>query len=330
MTNPEAAIAWRLFELNWIPLAAMFVALAISLTITDFSIALTGALSLAGVTAVYVGFAYYNARESCRGNPKVVFMLGGIAQALLIPGLMTPLTYIAASAGFPMQDANLFKLDQALGLDWRAYLSFVDDHRLLSVLLAKSYGAIGVQMLIIPLLLSAVGKFRHLQQYVLALALTLMVTTAISSFVPALGAYHQLGLVAADHPNVIPAAFISSLTEIPALRDGSLRHLNLSELVGVVTFPSFHSSAAVLFAWALWPVRWVRIRRSGPEFRNAGIHAGGRRPLLRRRVRRYRSGTSGDRDGASCGSAIGGASRRSAPADGSDFLRSCGRSPRRS
>ena len=25
-----------------------------------------------------------------------------------------------------------------------------------------------------------------------------------------------------------------------------------------MTFPSFHAASAVLYAWALWPVRWMR------------------------------------------------------------------------
>ena len=42
------------------------------------------------------------------------------------------------------------------------------------------------------------------------------------------------------------------------MRDGSLRMLDLFQLGGVLTFPSFHAIAAVLYCWALWPVRWLR------------------------------------------------------------------------
>jgi hypothetical protein len=42
------------------------------------------------------------------------------------------------------------------------------------------------------------------------------------------------------------------------LRDGSLPVLDLFQMGGVVTFPSFHAAAAVLYAGALWPVRWIR------------------------------------------------------------------------
>lgn len=43
------------------------------------------------------------------------------------------------------------------------------------------------------------------------------------------------------------------------MRSGVLRHLKLFELAGVVSFPSFHAASAVLYLWALWPVRVIGI-----------------------------------------------------------------------
>ena len=46
---------------------------------------------------------------------------------LLIPAVMTPLTYIAASADLPLQDTVLHAVDGALHLDWVAYSDFFYD-----------------------------------------------------------------------------------------------------------------------------------------------------------------------------------------------------------
>ena len=48
------------------------------------------------------------------------------------------------------------------------------------------------------------------------------------------------------------------MRDLPPTRDGVLRHLDLLGLGGIVTFPSFHAASAVLYFWALWPVRWFR------------------------------------------------------------------------
>jgi hypothetical protein len=255
----EAQAAWQLFELNWIPVVGICAVLALSVALTGFSIAPLGAATMFGIAAIYTAFAYRNAKKPGGGNPTVVFMLGSIAQGVLITGLMTPLTYVAAGTALPLQDASLHAVDQALGLDWRGYLAFVNDRPLLSALLAKAYAMIGSQILIVPLVLAALGRFCRLQQYIMALALTLIATTVISIIVPAIGVYYQLGLAAADHPNIVPGGYLDTLRDLPLIRDGSLRHLDLFSLAGVVTFPSFHAAAAVLYAWALWPVRWVRL-----------------------------------------------------------------------
>jgi hypothetical protein len=258
MADKESLAAWRFFELNWLPIAGMCAVLALCLAVTDFSIGLIGAGTVFSISAVYAGFAYRSVRAPKRASPIVVFMLGSVAQGVLITSVMAPLTYVAASAALPLQDANLHAIDQALGLDWRGYLAFIDEHPLLSALLAKAYAMIGSQILIVPLLLAALGRFCRLQQYILALALTLIATTVISLFVPAIGVYHQLGLTAADHPNVTPGAYLDCSRDLPLVRDGALRHLDLFKLAGIVTFPSFHAASAVLYAWALWPIRWAR------------------------------------------------------------------------
>src|SRR5262245_21749121 len=138
MTKHEATVAWRLFELNWIPLLGSCGVLEFGLVFTDFSIGWIGVGTVFSVVTIYAGFAYHSAKAPRRARVTVVFMLGSIAQGVLITGVMAPLTYVAAAAAFPLQDANLHAIDQALGFDWRGYLAFVDERPLLSALLAKA------------------------------------------------------------------------------------------------------------------------------------------------------------------------------------------------
>ena len=83
-------------------------------------------------------------------------------------------------------------------------------------------------------------------------------TTAISAFVPAIGVYQQIGLDPAALSNIEPRAYLEGVRDLGPVRDGTLRHLDLFALAGIVTFPSFHAASAVLYLWALWPVRWMR------------------------------------------------------------------------
>jgi len=259
MTTREAALAWRLFEANWIPIGAMCAVVALVLMTTDFSFTLGGTAFSFGFVAVYGGFAYYNAHAPHRRDPQIVFALGATAQIVLITVVMTPMTYFAAALNFPLQDAPLDHLDRAMGLDWRAYLAFVNDHEVVRTVLTIGYGMIRWPIFIIPVALVLVRDYRRLQEFTLAFALALIVTTIVSAMVPAIGTFYHLHLTPADYPNIEPAAYLEQLRDLPPVRDGSLRHLNLLTLTGLVTFPSFHAASAVLYLWALWPVRWLRI-----------------------------------------------------------------------
>jgi len=258
MTDHEAKAAWRLFTLNWIPLALMAFTLALCLALTRFSIKPESALFSLGSIAFYAGIAYYCARGSRRHSAVLAFTFGSAAQLFLITALMTPLTYIAAAADLPLYDANLAALDRALGLDWRGYLAFVNERPWLIGYLALGYALIAWPVFGVPVLLGATRRFGRLQQFTLAFGLTLAATALISTLVPALGAYQQLGLSPADYAHITPGGYLDQLRDFPRVRDGSLRELDIVHLVGIITFPSFHAAACVLYLWALWAVWWMR------------------------------------------------------------------------
>lgn len=254
----EVERAWRLLQLNWFAIAFMGVALAVSLAFTGFRIGLAGIVVTLGFVAVYAGFAHANARSSRRRDPQVMFCLGGTAQLVLITALMTPLTYVAGAMNLPLQDANLLAIDRALGLDWRAYLDFVNDRPLLATWLSYGYTMIRWPVFAIPVVLAAAYRFRRMQEFTCAFAVALIVTTTISAFVPAIGVFQQIGLDPAAFVNIEPRAYLDQMRDLGPVRDGRLRELDLLNLAGIVTFPSFHACSAVLYAWAFWPVWWMR------------------------------------------------------------------------
>jgi len=250
--------AWRFYQLNWILIALMGAVLAASLALTSFRIGLPGLIVTFGFVAIYAGFAHANARSDARRDPQVMFVLGSTAQVVLITALMTPLTYVAGAAGFPLQDANLLAIDRALGLDWRGYLDFVNDRPLLAACLSYGYTMIRWPIFAIPVVLAAAWRFQRLQEFTLAFAVALIVTTAVSALVPAIGVFQQIGLDPADFVNIDPRAYLDQQRDLGPVRAGTLRDLDLLSLAGIVTFPSFHACSAVLYAWALWPVWWAR------------------------------------------------------------------------
>ncbi len=258
MDEHEVAVGWRRFQRNWIPIALMSAVLGLCLAVTSFSIELSGLAFSLGFVALYGGFAYANAYSKTRRDPQVIFVLGSIAQIVLVTVVMSPLTYMAAATNLPLRDAELLALDRALGLDWAAFAAYLNDHPLLSVWLDYGYGMIRWPLFAIPVVLTAARRYVRLQDFTLAFALALMATTVVSALVPAVGVYQQIGLDPAQLAHLDPQAYLDQVRDLAPVRDGTLRHLDLFGLAGIVTFPSFHAASAVLYGWALWPVRWIR------------------------------------------------------------------------
>lgn len=254
----DAAQAWKLFCFNWLLLAGAGMAFMLCLLVTDFRIRPTGYLTVLAIAAAYGLSGYYNATSQQRGRPWIFSMLTAIAQMMLVIAVMISLTYIGTSVNLPLRDASLLALDRAIGFDFRGLLDAVNDRPWLIYILAAGYRAITWPILVILIALPLAGHCRRTAEFVCAFLLALIATTCITILVPAIGVYGAMGLVAADFPNIVPQGYYDTLRDAPLLRGGSLRMLDLFRLAGVVTFPSFHAAAAVLFAWAWWPLRWLR------------------------------------------------------------------------
>src|SRR4051812_6873461 len=211
MTGLEAQAAWRLYVVNWGVLAALAVALAIGLPLGGFSFGLVGALVSFGFIAIHAGFAYYNAKAAQRGDPQIVYVLGCPAQIIFATCLLASLSYVAAAVNLPLQDANLHAIDQALGLDWRAYLEFVSARPVLARWLTLGYTMIQWPIFFIPVLLAAAARHRRLQEFILAFTLALAATVIISAVVPAIGVFYHLGLNVADFPNINGGGYLAEL-----------------------------------------------------------------------------------------------------------------------
>ncbi|WP_022720589.1 phosphatase PAP2 family protein [Rhodopseudomonas sp. B29] len=255
MTDAETSHAWRCFNRNWIVLGVLALALGVGVAVTDFSIQIgTRALVPLGLTMVVGAIGY-----ATRGifQSRLAFICGALVQLKALSLLMPPLTYIAASANLPLQDANLAAFDAMLGLDWPAYFRFFIDRPDLIPFAHYGYAMIFWPILGVPLALGLAGQYRRLQQFTLASALTLIVTTLVFIWTPAMGTFYHYG-IEADTALFKAGGCLGQMHDLPMLRDGTLRILKLGEFNGIIEFPSFHAAAAVLSMWSLWCIWWLR------------------------------------------------------------------------
>lgn len=255
----DVAISLSLFQLNGILIAIAFVVLACGLLVTDFRIRAGSYLLYLGVGGFYGLLGYLNARSKRHRNPLVFSLLFFVSQIILVLVLLVSLGYLAAAANLPMQDKNLLAVDLAMGLDFRVYLGYINNHPGVLSAFAWTYDSIRWQLYAIVIMLPLLGHYRRAAEFALAFTVTLAITTVISTLFPATGVYETIGLHSADHPSFEPVVYYATLRELPLVRDGTTRLLDAFQLGPLLTFPSFHAISGVLYAWAVWPIRWLRV-----------------------------------------------------------------------
>jgi hypothetical protein len=179
------------------------------------------------------------------------------AQIIAFAAVAAPLSYVAASAAFPLWDSELATLDQRFGFDWTAWLAAMNAAPRLHLLFAIAYQSFAVQTTAVVVLLAAVGYALRLRIFMLSFVLTTLVTIGVSTLMPAQGEWGYLHLSLADSPAVVPVTRDLPLAVFFGLRDGTFRHLVAEGAEGVISFPSLHAALGLLFLLALWPVKYV-------------------------------------------------------------------------
>ena len=257
MHGRDDAFARRLYTYNWMVIGAMALVLGAGMMLGGFSLA-PASLLRPGLAVVGCTIAAFYWSIRLRGGAMPLQILGATGQLLLIAALCTPLTYVAASANLPMQDTALTALDDALHLDWRVYFHWMTGSHALVTAAVFSYAMITWPAVGVPVVLGFARRYRRLQEFILAVALSLIATTLISILVPAMGTYDFFH-IAPDPALFTPGSYLQQVHDLPLIRSGALRDLDLAKLTGIVTFPSFHASAAILYIWAFWSARWTRV-----------------------------------------------------------------------
>jgi membrane-associated phospholipid phosphatase len=194
---------------------------------------------------------------------RQTYRLGGAIEGSLLMsfvglfGVMA--AYSAAAAGFPLADAALLNLDQAIGYDWIRYAKFCADHHYLRSLLYFAYFSMFLQPIAIISLLTFTGNQVRSEKFILANLTSLSLTVTMFLFLPATTAwtFANQEQLAARLLSSLPLSGNSWMTDLLSLRSGGGRHLTMA--AGIIAFPSFHCVSALLSVWAAWPVRRLRV-----------------------------------------------------------------------
>jgi len=205
-------------------------------------------VSISGLLAFSLFYRYR------RPNPQLRALTEVAAQLMLILIFGLLLTYAAVTVKFPYVDADLYEIDNALGLDRHAYLKFFAEWPWLARTVELAYFSMLPQFALVPAIVFFARRFEEAQRMAIAIAISLLITVFVSVFTPSVTAFVHVDLTEMAS---VPANLYTPEATMEGLRSGVLRSISLNHLEGLVSFPSFHTAAALIFAWTLRSVRFV-------------------------------------------------------------------------
>lgn len=207
-----------------------------------------------GVLIAAAGWFY----RAVRGEPRLAAVLTSTSQIIAFAAVGAPLSYLAATAGFPMQDALFDAWDRGwLHLDWTSTMQFIASRPNLRLVLLLAYSSFALQSVTTVFALGVGGQLARLTSFIAAFIATTLITIAISAVLPAVGPFVFLDL----HPEMANGFLPTSSTSWPVflgLRDGTFHTIHGMNSEGIITFPSLHAALGILFAAALWRTKWIR------------------------------------------------------------------------
>ena len=177
--------------------------------------------------------------------------------------LITLVTLIGAVASYPCAaathgfvDARLQRMDVMLHFDWLAWYRTVAAHHSLQLLGRAAYQSIYVTPAIFLAYLAWTHRRAEARAFIATFWLAAIIALAMFHFMPAVGPLAYLW-----HGSVpyMPESALWQPELIPALRLHAIHYVDIGALRGLVSAPSFHTTAAMLYIFGAWryPVlRW--------------------------------------------------------------------------
>jgi hypothetical protein len=227
----------------WWLLAVMFATCLAAAHGLGFRVDAWRALPPAVGLALLGGAALIGRRHA---KPRLAAGATAFLQMTLFTLIGVVLAYALAARAGALWDARLAAADRALGFDWPAVFDAADRAPVALWIGGLAYHSLTLQMVTCIVAMSAYAQFERLRVAVAAAILAGFVTIVVSLWTPAMGNVFD----PAHYRRLWPSIAWLEQAMIAGLRDGTWRVLDLSQLVGIVSFPSYHATLPVILSWA--------------------------------------------------------------------------------
>lgn len=245
--SPTAALGGHWPAWSWKLILIVAAAEIVWLVSTPLSVAAASWLSIAGILVAALAFLVLGPRLADR--PRLHTLAAGATIAMVSWPALRLLNHVTMSSGFPLADPQLAAIDAALGLDWLAYMRWLDGHPGLVAAMDLVYGSLSFYSCVAFLILLAARGPERAREFVLLFLAMAVASIVIGMFVPATGAMVHY----APDPGLFQAIRADAGTyfwpPLQQLRSRPDLSLDLANLPGLVALPSFHTAMGVAMIW---------------------------------------------------------------------------------
>ena len=207
---------------------------------------------LASALVVLAGATYFRRQQR---RARLAATLIAVGQITLFAVLAAILNYLLLSDR-PLIDAELARLDAALGVHWPSLFAALKGGAFRQ-LLTTAYESNGIQLAGVILLLGFTGRTLELDRYLLAFIIATLGALAFWAVLPSLGAashFLSTGALKDWSGATVSPAVARALLD---LKSGVLTEMELDNLKGLIAFPSLHTVMALLVVYSLREMRIV-------------------------------------------------------------------------
>jgi membrane-associated phospholipid phosphatase len=239
--------------IEWAIILAVAVSDAILLAETSFRLEPSSELRiLADMIPLAVLFVICRRwRNFPRITGRLAHLLRTVLALILFANVATILNFILTGIlPLPRWDEALATADHALGLNWLDMYQWLARHPAIEASTDRVYMSLGPEMLILFFALELLGHHSQARAFLRWFMVTAIATVGIATLFPAAGAFVYYHL-----PIASTTGYVAQWAD---LRNGTLRTINPFENQGLVVFPSFHATLAVLCVYAATPFRILK------------------------------------------------------------------------
>jgi membrane-associated phospholipid phosphatase len=226
---------------RWLVILLIVVLDAIGLAHDGLRLAPIGLASGAGALVVFAALAAIY--TYWRPDERIVDLAQCAAQLIALFAATGCFSYVVTATNLPLANDAVAAADRTLGFDWLGWFGWVDQHPALRLVMQFAYPSAIAQMVLIACYLCLTGQPARSRELVWTIMLSLLIIVPLSGLLPVESAwlYYDVG-------RFFDAA---SVADFDRLRAAQLHDVDLRQLQGIISFPSFHTCLGLLFPYVV-------------------------------------------------------------------------------